>query len=94
MSTKPKTTRTPRNLCLNCGKEIDAATPTEQAHARRSPKPGDVALCLDCAHIHIFADDLTLREPTGDEIVVIAGDRDVVRAVNAIGELKRRENRR
>jgi hypothetical protein len=81
------TTRTPRNHCLECGKTIDAGSPVEKGNHR--PKPGDIAICLDCAHLHAYADDLTLRQLTGDEIVEIAGDPMIVKAVNAIGHLKK-----
>lgn len=91
--TKATVTRTPVNRCLACGMKIDAATPTPDFPDSATPGPGDIALCLDCAHIMIYADDLTLREPTGEEIFEIAGDPDIIRAVDAIGELKRREGR-
>lgn len=81
------TTRTPVNRCLVCGYEIDAASPTERPDA--TPKPGDIALCLKCAHVHIFADDLTLRAPTGAEMRDIAGDRAMVKAIEAIGAYNR-----
>ena len=81
-------TRTPVNHCLNCGKKINAASPAE-APFDAAPTPGDVAICLDCAHIHIYADDLTLRQPTGAEVVEIAGDPELVKAVNMIGEFNR-----
>lgn len=83
------TTRTPMNRCLVCGYEIDAASPTPDSSGSSTPEPGDIALCLKCAHVHIFADDLTLRAPTGDEMVEIAGDRDMVRAIEAIGAYNR-----
>ena len=86
------TTRTKENACLNCGHSITAGAPVERGD--RPPVPGDIAICLYCAHVHIYADGLALREPNDDEMVEIAGDPDMVKAVNAIGELWRREGRR
>ena len=52
-------------LCLGCGWLLNASSPT---HGRRNlPKPGNVSLCLNCGHLALFADDLTLREPTAAE---------------------------
>jgi hypothetical protein len=81
----PLTTCTPLNACLNCGYEMDAATATNPAYEMEPPKPGDIAICLKCAHIHAFADDLTVRELTDAEVVEVAGNPDMVRAVEAIG---------
>ena len=80
-------TRTPVNRCLNCRKKINAASPVDP-HAR-PPEPGDIAICLDCAHVQIYADDMTVREPTDAEIVEIAGDPEMVQAVEMIGEYNR-----
>jgi hypothetical protein len=81
-------TRTPLNNCMNCGKLIDSGASIDPGE--RSPQPGDIAICLDCAHIHIYTDDLTIRNPTDDEVVEIAGDPDIIRAVNMIAYGKRR----
>jgi hypothetical protein len=44
--------------CPECKYAIDAAT-AAFSHAR--PKPGDVTVCLNCAAILEFADDLTVQ---------------------------------
>lgn len=85
----PLTTRTPPNHCLDCGYKIDAAASFE--HPGHAPSPGDVAICLHCAHIHIYADDLTLRQPNDAEIVDIAGDEEIIRMMAALGELRMHE---
>lgn len=38
------------------------------------PTPGDITVCIYCGHIMAFADDLSFRELTGEEIHDIAGD--------------------
>lgn len=93
-------TRTPPSKCLNCGKLITAGAPTpdfpddsKPNPDDSKPNPGDVAVCLDCAHVHIYADDLTLRAPTDDEMVDIAGDPEMIRAVEAIGWANRAARR-
>ena len=88
-----KITRTPLNYCLDCEMLIDSGAPTPDAPDDSTPTPGDIAICLHCAHVMIYADDLTVREPTNDEVVEIAGDPDMVRAVNAIVEFNKREQR-
>jgi hypothetical protein len=83
---------TPLNHCINCGKPIDSASATPD-FPDVPPSPGDVAICLDCVHVHIYADDLTLRNPTEAELVDIAGDPEIVRAVNQLGMFNRQNPR-
>jgi hypothetical protein len=59
--------------CVDCGKIIDTATGAGQ------PNPGDVAICIQCGHIAIFANDLSLHEPNDSEIHKIAGNKKVLR---------------
>ena len=67
--------RLPPSWCLNCGKMNDAAL---CIGADGTPSPGDVTACIVCGHIMLFADDLTLRNPTDSEIYDIAGDRRII----------------
>ena len=87
------TTRTPLNHCLDCGHAIDASMPTPDHPNNSTPGPGDLAICLHCAHVMIYADDLTVRAPTDVEVVEIAGDPDMVRAVNAIAQFNKEHPR-
>jgi hypothetical protein len=86
------TTRTPLNHCLDCGSAIDAGTPADP-NDPSIPSPGDIAICLHCAHVMLYADDLTVRALTDAEVVEVAGDPDMVRAVNAIAKLNKAERR-
>ena len=88
-STEPLTTRTPDNNCLNCGKVLTAASSFEAP--RQGPEPGDIAICISCAHLHCYTSDLRLRQPTDEEIVEIAGDPEIVRMMKALGHLQRVE---
>jgi hypothetical protein len=78
--------RVPESSCPNCGKPLDAAMSTEGDH---KPSPGDMTICMDCRHLCAFAEDMRLRELTGDEVVAVAGDQRVLRAMKALGDLER-----
>lgn len=62
---------TPRCTCLGCGKALDRATPVNDASL---PAPGCITVCFTCGHIMAFADDMTFRELTDEEVVEVAGD--------------------
>jgi hypothetical protein len=76
--------RTPASACLNCGREMDAAFAVQEDN-HIPPTPGSVAICFDCSHIMVYDDDLKLREPSDKDIKDIAGDPDIIRAVEVIG---------
>jgi hypothetical protein len=57
--------------CLNCQEWLDGATGVDH---RNRPYPGATTVCMYCGHIMVFADDLTFREPTDEEMVEIAGN--------------------
>lgn len=66
------TTRIPEGECLQCGKKMDAAS--NLADDALVPEPGDVTLCIHCGYIMAFADDLTFRAVTEEEIKEIPLD--------------------
>jgi hypothetical protein len=67
--------RLPDMWCHNCGKKQNGATGID---ADEAPTPGDFSVCLYCGEISAYADDLTLRSLTDDEIVEIAGDERII----------------
>jgi hypothetical protein len=67
--------RIPDCKCTNCGKELSGAAGLGNDDM---PKPGDVCVCLDCGHVMAFADDLTLRNLTDEEIVEFAGRPEII----------------
>ena len=71
--------------CPSCGKALDA---TSEAGGDSTPKPGDITLCIYCGHLMAFADDLTLRDLTGEEMHAIAGDRRIIAIQKARKALK------
>lgn len=76
------THRTTSSKCTACDKQVDAATPVDDAEALDSrPSAGDATVCLGCGHIMIYAADLSLRDPTEEEMAEIAGDRRIL-AIN------------
>jgi hypothetical protein len=95
------TTRHTESKCLNCGYIIDASSMFADGNKIVSPSEGDMAVCLMCRHLMIYNADLSLRNPTDEEVVEIAGDPDLVAAVTLLGahqkdqeiEARRREGR-
>lgn len=77
--------RTPEFCCLNCGKSLDAATGVA---TETSPSSGDLSICFYCHHVMAYAEDLTLRELTEDEVVEIAGDREFILAMKMLEKQK------
>jgi len=78
------------SACLACHRLLDAATSIED---NDRPKPGDVTVCWDCGHIMFFADDLSLRNPTDQEMYYIAGDKRIL-AVQRLRRLKKEWDKR
>lgn len=56
---------TPEMKCPNCGVTNDAASGLGH---NDSPKPGDIAICIDCASILIYTPFDTLRIATPDDL--------------------------
>jgi hypothetical protein len=80
--------RTTENHCLNCGELIDAATPVDGG---RAPQTGDISICLDCHHLMVYDADMKVRALTNEEMVEIAGDSALIRAMKALGKFKQWE---
>lgn len=84
------TTRTPLSHCLDCGMIVTAGTPSDvNAPDYRPPQPGDLAICINCAHVMAYGDDLRVRALTDQEMIEVAGDADMVEAVNKIAAYNR-----
>jgi len=69
--------RTPPSPCLHCGALNDAAFSVGND---AEPSPGAITMCLECGHVMAFADDMSLRALTGDEIKKVAGDKRLLAA--------------
>lgn len=66
------TTRLPERECLQCGKKLDAASCLADDTA--VPRPGDISMCIRCGHLMTFADDLSYRELTEEELLEVPLD--------------------
>jgi hypothetical protein len=92
----PKPYRLAEARCLECGKLVDAATSIAEAgEEKRPPEEGDIVVCFRCGHVMIYADgEGTLRQPTDEEIVEIAGDQRIVAFLNFRGPALEKEEKR
>ena len=63
--------RMPDSTCLSCSKVLSG---TAMVNGDARPDSGDITVCIYCGHIMVFADGLTLRNPTDAEMIEIAGD--------------------
>ena len=75
--------RVPGSACINCGKDIDAASPVSGG---RGPQPGDLSICLYCRHLMVYGDDLRVRNLTDEEAIEVAGDPELVLTMKMLGE--------
>lgn len=62
----------PKSNCLNCRRELDAATNID-GKAVGVP-PGSFTICVYCGHLMVYGDDSRLRELTDAEMIEVAGD--------------------
>jgi|HubBroStandDraft_6_1064221.scaffolds.fasta_scaffold647247_2 hypothetical protein len=75
--------------CTNCGKVMDAASVAGKGDD--TPTPGDITICFYCHHLMAFADDMTIRDLTDEEIKECAGDPTLVVAMKALARFKQLE---
>ena len=59
--------RTPLSICPNCQHPLDAAGTMDGSAAK--PEKDDLTICLHCAAVLQFNADLTLRQPTPEEVI-------------------------
>lgn len=81
--------RTKNADCPKCGRGNDRSTGMEGDEA---PNPGDVSVCFGCHFVGIYADDLSIREPTDaekKELKEPENAKRVAAVIRRIRELKR-----
>lgn len=71
-------TVTPDLVCVECGKPMDRTA------GACAPGPGDFTLCIGCASLNIFNDDMRFRKPTDEEMLAAAADAEFQTARRAI----------
>ena len=67
----------PEAECLECGKQMDGATPTGGG---RGPQPNDIAICAYCGHLQAYGDEMKFRQLNDEEIREYAGDPEILMA--------------
>ena len=60
--------------CPACGYPAEGATAINDSETPRMPKPGDFAICMGCASVHAYDENLHLRALTRPERRRIARD--------------------
>ncbi len=70
---EPLTTRTPESRCPRCKCLLSAAMDADMTSPRK-PQGGEITICIECGKILAFNDDLSLREPTPEEVAVVKAD--------------------
>jgi acetyl-CoA carboxylase beta subunit len=69
-----RTTKVVRNVCSECGKVSEAATSLQG----ETPKPGSIAVCIECGHVTAYDAQMRLQALTDDEIKDLAGNKDLL----------------
>lgn len=82
---------TPEQKCLACQHPLNRASSMVNDDA---PVPGDVTLCIKCAHVMVFDENLKLREPREDEEVDIFTNREMQAIRDAIMSVEATDQRR
>jgi len=81
--------RVPESACLNCGMKLDATTAVLEYGFDATPDPGDLAVCICCGHLMAYANDLSLRELTDDEVRETAGSGALIAIQRARAQMKK-----
>lgn len=87
MKKKVVHTRTKMSLCPSCGKPLDCATALD---GNSKPKFGDVSVCLYCGEILSFGLGLVLQPLTDEQMIEVAGDKDILTAQRLRGEMMKK----
>ena len=69
--------------CPHCGERMNGL-----AGPAGSPAEGDVTLCVYCANISLFTEQLTLRKATPEEVGALLRNPDIMQAVDALQHLR------
>jgi hypothetical protein len=61
-------TRTPKTACPYCRHKLDAAMAADPKHPDAAPSSGDFSVCISCASVLVFDDELKSRAPKPGEL--------------------------
>ena len=73
--------------CPYCSYQVDCATTITD---KGPPEPGMFSICINCMNVCVFAEDMSIRKPTLEEIAAV-GDMEwgiVQRTIKALKEAK------
>lgn len=70
-----------KSECPYCGHKHELAT---DLRCNAKPSPGDVSICIQCANVLMFDDNLATRKPTDNELEKALRMPAVVQTVAAI----------
>ncbi|HEX3525193.1 MAG TPA: hypothetical protein VHT52_24275 [Stellaceae bacterium] len=73
------TPKIPKQACLRCGYDMDAATNTLLRN--NVPKPGHIALCFNCGHAMQFGPDMRHIEITPEVWAEMRKQRGLIRQI-------------
>ncbi len=80
------TSKTPPHSCLKCGYKFDEATGESAIH------PGAISICIKCAHVAKFDEQLRVVELSPSEQRDALADPTVRKYIRAIKQLQTRKN--
>jgi hypothetical protein len=84
-----RTTRLKPSRCPFCRHKLDAVTATPW-NRNATPVAGDLTVCLECAHVLVFDDDVKPRVPTLIELTQALVDPNMSRLIETIKALPQR----
>ena len=73
--------------CLHCHALLDRATGESQ------PQPGDLSVCITCGNLMIFTEDMSLREPTAQELRAVMANEEIADLINSVRSFIREQAR-
>jgi hypothetical protein len=82
---KAESWKTPESICLSCGYSLDGATGIDG----HSPRAGDISICLYCGHLQTYDADLKLCNLTDEQMLEVAGDKNVLRAQELAAQFRK-----
>jgi len=91
MSQKPrgsfpfKSFPTHEEFCAHCGHDLDRATTSGGLR----PTPGSFSVCIACAHVAIFDDQLRRRETTAAEAKQLLANTELQQMLQLVREMIR-----
>ena len=80
----------PKSKCLYCGHDLNQVASLYEEEEQ--PQAGDLTVCIRCANVLVFKDDLFLRKPTKKESLLFNNDRDIKKVKEAINSAKLKIN--